>query len=213
MGTFSEPSIERILLLRPDIIFCTGLEQGPSIEKMRRLGLKVCVSDPSSISGLYDSITEIGSLVRREREASALVARMKASVASVGARTSSIPASERKRVFVEIWHSPSLTAGRGSIVDELITAAGAENVAHDVYKPYVAMGTEEIVRRDPQVIVLAYMDEDANIEAVRKRPGWGVISAVKSGRVYSDIDPDTMLRPGPRIVEGLDRLSRRVYPE
>lgn len=213
MGTFSSPSIEKILSLKPDMVFCTGLEQAPSIMKMEQLGLKICVSDPSSVEGLYESIREIALLVGRTHEGERLIADMGATIDKVRARAASIPPNEKKRVFVEIWHSPSMTAGKGSIVDELITLAGGENVAHDIDKPYAAVGAEEILRRDPDCIILAYMDEDANADAVRKRPGWGAIRAVRSGMIVNDIDPDTILRPGPRLAEGLARINKRLYPE
>ena len=60
IGTFSDPNIEQIISLKPDIVFATGLEQSPAVTKLRALGLKVIVSDPKNISGLFDSITEIG---------------------------------------------------------------------------------------------------------------------------------------------------------
>src|SRR3989338_8131884 len=80
VGAFSQPNIEKIVSLRPDIIFCTGLEQAPAIEKLRQLNLKVCVSDPSNFKELFDSIAEIGNLVGREGQAARLITEMRESI-------------------------------------------------------------------------------------------------------------------------------------
>jgi iron complex transport system substrate-binding protein len=138
---------------------------------------------------------------------------MRADIASVTAAVERIEPAGRPKVFLEIWHSPLMTAGKGSIIDEIITLAGGVNIAHDTISPYSSFSPEEVVRRDPGCIVLAYMQKGDSVAAVKNRLGWGAISAVRSGRVYNDIEPDMLLRPGPRIVNGLKNLHERFYPE
>jgi iron complex transport system substrate-binding protein len=49
-------------------------------------------------------------------------------------------------------------------------------------------------------------------EDFEKRPGWGAISAVKNNRIY-EIDENLVVRPGPRIVQGLEQLAKFIHPE
>jgi iron complex transport system substrate-binding protein len=49
------------------------------------------------------------------------------------------------------------------------------------------------------------------IEQVMARPGWRNIAAVKNRRVYNDINPDSLLRPGPRVVEAVEELYKKLY--
>jgi iron complex transport system substrate-binding protein len=212
VGTFSRPNIEKIVSLRPDIVMCTGLEQAPAVRVLRQLAIPVYVSDPSSVEELYDSIEAIGLLTHKELRAQALIFTMREAFARVHAEVSGIPVDKRPKVFVEFWNDPLMTAGKGSFVDDLIARAGGANIAYDAPRPYSLFSPETVLQRDPDCIIMTYMDSTAPANTLRKRIGWAGIAAVKNRRVYNDIDPDTFLRPGPRVVEGVRALERRLYP-
>ncbi|MFA7272195.1 MAG: ABC transporter substrate-binding protein, partial [Candidatus Omnitrophota bacterium] len=161
---------------------------------------------------LFKTIADIGAITYREKEAAALIRKMKDDIAQVGADIKLIPQGKRVKVFVEIWHEPLMTAGRGSIIDEIITLAGGINVAHDVKRPYCNFSAEKVVSLNPQVIILAYMDRESPLKLVERRFGWASIAAVKNKRVFNDIDPELLLRPTPRITEGLKKLYKKLYP-
>jgi len=212
VGTFSRPNIEKIISLHPDIVFCAGIEQAPAADQLKRLGIKVASREPKSIKELLDSITEIGALTSRQERAAALVGKMEESIDRVKSETASVDVSGRPTVFVEYWNNPLMTAGPGSFIDELITLAGGRNIANDAPRPYCNFSPEAVISRDPDCIIMAYMlGEDASA-ALKQRLGWSSLSAIKNHRVYADIDPNLLLRPGPRIVEGLEQLHRRLYP-
>lgn len=212
IGTFSDPNIENIVSLKPDIIFCAGLEQAPTIIKLKQLGLKVCVSDPSTIEELFGSIQEIGQLIGKEARAKALIDEMRGKVADVCMMVSQITPERRPKVFIEIGHNPLMSAGKGSIIDELVTAAGGINIAHNMKAAYGSFSAEDVVQRNPDCIILAYMQKGDIVTSVGKRLGWKGISAVQKHHVYNDIDPNILVRPGPRIIEGLKELHKRFYP-
>jgi iron complex transport system substrate-binding protein len=212
VGTFSQPNIEKILSLKPDIIFCTGLEQAPIIRELRQLNLKVYVSDPANIEGLFNSIREIGKLTGKDEEANILIKKMGAVIEEINSKVKSIPQKAKPRVFVEIWNDPLMTVGGGSFIDELVTLAGGVNIASDTKRSYVYFSPEQVIKRNPNCIILTYMSKDRPLKTVGERLGWQEISAVKNNRVYNDIDPDLLLRPGPRLVEGLKELYKRLYP-
>jgi len=212
VGTFSQPCIEKILSLKPDIIFCTGLEQAPIITKLKQLNLKICVSDPSDFEELLASIKEIGRLVNKENRAAALIEEMKKNIEEISSKVALIPHEARPMVFVEIWDNPLMTAGKGSFIDELIKLAGGINIASDTKRPYSYFSPEQVIKHNPNCIILAYMNEKNPLNIIRERLGWNNISAVKNNRIYSDINPDLFLRPGPRLIEGLKEIHKRLYP-
>jgi len=213
VGDFSNPNIERIISLNPDYIFCTGLEQAPVIAELRQLNFKVYVADPANIEELIKSINEIGRITKKTKEASALAEKMKAEIAGVSSKVKLISQGKRVKTFIEIWHEPLMTAGKGSFVDELITLAGGINVAHDVIRPYCNYSSEKVISLNPQCIIMAYMDKESPLKLIKQRFGWDKIDAVKNGRVFNDISPDILLRPGPRITEGLSQLYKKLYPK
>lgn len=211
IGDFSHPNMEKIISLKPDYIFCTGLEQAPAVEELRRLGFNVYVSDPRTVEELFRSIRDIGSITGKEKEAGALIGSMKGDIEQIREKVKLIPPHDRVSVFVEIWHEPLMTAGKGSFIDELIYLAGGVNVAHDVPRPYCYFSAEKVISLDPGCIIMTYMDKEAPLKLVENRFGWSDIKAVKNKRVFNDINPDTLLRPGPRITEGLKEIYKRLY--
>ncbi len=212
VGSFSQANIEKILSLKPDIVFCTGLEQNPIVTELRQLKLKVYVCDPSDLKELFSCILEIGRMTQKEKEALALIQTMNASIKEIALSVAAIPVSKRPKVFVEIWHDPLMSSGQGSFVDELITLAGGINIAHDMRKPYSYYSPEQVLEHNPDIIILAYMTKDTPLSLLQARLGWKMVAAVKNGRVYNDIDPNILLRPGPRLTEGLKELHKRLYP-
>ncbi|MCX5678284.1 MAG: cobalamin-binding protein [Candidatus Omnitrophica bacterium] len=213
IGTFSQPDIEKIISLKPDIIFCTSLEQAPAVAKLRQLGFKVCVSDPSNLKELFASIKEMGQLVNKEYAANSLIDKMKTGIKSVTDMVASVPESQRPKAYVEFWGNPIMTAGSGSLIDELIAASGGINIASNAKKNYSYFSAEDVIKQNPDVIILCYMQKKNALDTIKSRFGWRDISAVRNGRVYNDVDPDTILRPGPRIVDGLVEMHKRFYPQ
>jgi iron complex transport system substrate-binding protein len=212
VGTFSQPSIEKILSLKPDIIFCTGLEQAPIVENLRQLNLRVYISDPNNIEELFNSIRDIGKLTDREKEADTLIKKMRMTMEQISFKVKSIPQEKRPKVYVEIWYDPLVTAGRGSFIDELITLAGGTNITYDTKRAYSYFSPEQVIKRNPDCIILAYMSNEKPLKIIGERLGWKDISAVKHNRIYNDINPDLILRPGPRLIEGLKELHKKLYP-
>ncbi|MDD5044799.1 MAG: cobalamin-binding protein [Candidatus Omnitrophica bacterium] len=212
IGDFSRPNIEKIVSLRPDFIFCTGLEQEPAVNQLKRLGFNVYVSDPTNIKELFETISEIGKITHKNNEAAQLLKKMQADMDAVSSKVRAIPDGKKVRVFIEIWHEPLMTAGKGSFIDELITLAGGVNIAHEVRRPYSNFSAEKVVSLNPGCIIMAYMAQELPLRLVASRFGWGNIDAVKNKRIFNDIDPNMLLRPGPRTTEGLKELYQRLYP-
>lgn len=213
IGTFSQPNIEKILMLKPGIVFATGLEQAPYAEKLKNLGLHVYVSDPATMEELFASIEAIGALTYREEEARMMVRRMRTEIDKVQERVKQVPPERRPRVFIEVWNKPLLTAGRNSFVDELISLAGGVNIAHDVLRPYISFSPEEVIKRNPEYIILGYMNGEPAEGFIEERLGWENVDAVKNKRIYGDIASDLLLRPGPRLIDGLKAIHQRLYPD
>ncbi len=212
MGEFSHPNIEKIVSLKPDYVFCTGLEQAQTIAELRRLGLPVFVEDPSTVEELVTSIIAIGTITHRDYRAQMLVKQIQDEIDAVQKQVLRIPPDKRQKVFIEIWNDPLTTAGKGSYIDELITLAGGDNIAYDTRRPYSVFSPEEVMSRDPDCIIMTYMDKSFPANTIGSRFAWDTLKAVKNNRIYNDINPDILLRPGPRVGEAIEELYKRLYP-
>ncbi len=213
IGDFVAPSLEKIFVREPDLVIgCGSLH--PVLARIRDLGVPVLSFNPATIDELLIVIEKIGAVLGRQEAASALTSSLKEEVRAVRSRVAEMDKKARVRVFVEIWHDPLLTAGRGSFVHDLVESAGGVNVAASVGNHYFEISQEHVLDSDPQVIIAVYMEQNVSARnMILNRETWRTVSAVASGKVYDDIDPDLLLRPSVRAVHTVRELAEKFYPE
>jgi len=206
VGDFAGPNVEAVAAANPDLIVATTGVQADVITKLEQLGATVVAFDPQSLDGLYMDLQELGQITGTSNKAEALVVDMKAQVSEIEA---AVADSEPSTAFIEIGQNPLFTAGSGTLIDELVKVGGGKNVATAAgYVPYSA---EELVKADPDVY-LATKGTMSDPSALKKRAGFGDLSAVKNDRVVV-LDDNLVTRPGPRIVEGLKQVAEGLHPE
>jgi iron complex transport system substrate-binding protein len=94
----------------------------------------------------------------------------------------------------------------------LITRAGGTNVAGGIETPWAQVDIETLLTYDPELIILGDSAWGQSAETVLARPGWEALAAVQNGAIYP-FDDNTVSRPGPRLVDGLEALARLLHPE
>jgi iron complex transport system substrate-binding protein len=212
IGTYFEPNIEKIFSLSPDLVLAiTGLPE--VIAKLEELGIPALILDPSDLEAVLANIQLVGKVTGAEKEAEALVSEMRGRIAVVTEKVTEV--KERPAVFCEIDAtdpSKPWTTGPGSFMDAMILLSGGTNVAAGAESAWVQLSAEEIIAKDPDIIILADSKYGVTPESVRERPGWEVITAVKEGAIF-DLNDDLISRPGPRIVDGLEAVARIIHPE
>lgn len=214
VGSFSAPNLEKIIMLKPDLVVLTGMEQEHIKGILSRLNIEYINVDPANLNELILSIKELGKVTCRESEARRLTEKISSAIAGLRRLTYDIPQKSKPKVYMEIWHDPIMCPGRDSFVNDMITVAGGINITSELKRAYSRIGPEQIILRDPDTIILTYMKPDDWVkDTFSKRLGWKDISAVRKGKVYADVNPDIILRPGPRVVEGLLELYKRFYYE
>lgn len=209
VGDFSNPSVERILSLKPDLVLLASVEQKPLLNRLEAVGLKTFVVQPESLRAIFTSLETIGGLLGKETQARSLADSLRRRAQEVVVAAQRDASGGRPRVFVEIAERPLMTVGNATLIGELIRLAGGENIATGLARSYCVINPERVIRENPDVIIVA--DPPTRRDDVLKRSGWERISAVRQKRVYDDIDPNLIVRPGPRVVEGLRELHRRFY--
>jgi iron complex transport system substrate-binding protein len=96
-------------------------------------------------------------------------------------------------------------------MSELLHLAGGRNVGEAIDKEYCQVSPEWVISRGPEVIVCAYMSPKTGTrEAVANRAGWQHLPAVRNGAVYGGFDNDLLLRPGPRVMQGIAALREVI---
>jgi iron complex transport system substrate-binding protein len=203
-------NFEKVVALRPDLVLIVKFSDG-TIEKLASAGLLVMVVDPQSVGDVARTATLLGQATGED--GSALAAKIDQQVQAVKTKVAS--ATTKPRVYHEIDASDPtkiFTVGPGSYIADLIDIAGGANIAAKATSAYPQLSAEEILRADPEIIVLAGADYAAKPAQVKARAGWSAISAVKNDRI-GIIAPNLINRPGPRVGEAADAYARIVHPE
>ena len=197
VGDFSHPSIERILALKPDLVIVNLPEQSRIKNDLDKVNINTFVTSPGSLSDLYADLSRLGAVLDMAGPMDSLVSYMKRNLIPV-------EPAQRKKVYVEISPRPIVTIGSRSFLNDLIYDSGGINIFADVDKDYPIVSQEAVITRDPEIIIVLH---PASID---DRIGWKRTRAVSSGQVYVDIDPDLLMRPGPRLIQGFRRLKEII---
>ena len=203
-------NFEKVVSLKPDLVLSVKFSDG-TIEKLASAGLLVLVVDPQSAGDVARTAILLGQAIGSDGEAMARDIQKR--VDDVRSKTSA--AATKPRVYHEIDASDPakiFTVGPGSYINDLIEIAGGQNIAARATSAYPQLSAEEILRSDPEIIVLAAADYSAKPEQVAARTGWAVISAVRNKRIVT-IAPNLINRPGPRIGEAAEAYAKLVHPE
>lgn len=211
IGGFSNPSIEKVVSLKPDLIIATADgNRKDTVRQMEKLGFPVYVANPSSIDGFLGSILNIGKITNREKEAEKLVAKLQKKLDNI---TRQIRRKKKPRVFFQLGMEPVFTVGRGTLINEMIERAGGMNVAGLDSAHYPRYSAEGIIGVSPEIIIFAPMVNDKNFAAVKRF--WGKykeIPAVKHNKIYP-IDADLINRASPRLFDAVEIMALIFHPD
>lgn len=210
-----KPSLEKIVASQPDLVLAIAETAGPPevATKLEGLGVKVIVLGAKNLDGIMASIQMVGKATGKEAEAAKVVAQMKSKIDAVMSKTKGV--SSKPRVMYEIDATDPAkpyTPGPNSFIDALITLAGGANIAADAKLEWAQLSLEEVVKKDPEVIILGDANYGVTPDQVKQRPGWSTLTAVKNDRV-SPIDDNLISRPGPRVADGLEAMAKLIHPE
>lgn len=210
VGSFIDADYEAIKRADPDLVVTESHLQRDIVARLIDLNLHVLALNPVTLSGVLDSILLLGKVVGCEGQAEALVAQMRARIEAVWKQARSL--SCKPRVYFEEWGSPMIPAGGWEA--ECLEVAGATNVfpfpAH-LHSRDRVVSSEDVIQANPDIILISWPGSCGRIrpQKIKQRPGWKTIEAVRNDRVFV-IDDRLIVRPGPRIVEGLELLSEFV---
>lgn len=206
VGDALNPSVEHIVSLRPTLVLGV-VDQAAVAERLTPLGINVHLMNATSLDGVMDEMTTIALLTGAGDEGERIVADMRGRIAAVRERATTLDESAWPTVFVEVWDEPLMSAGPGTFTHDVVISAGGRP-ALNLTMPWPNVDTEAVIVAKPQVVLLTHANR--TIEHLRARPGWNAIPAVKDERVFL-IDPDSISRPGPRIVDALEEVADRFH--
>lgn len=208
-GDFGIPNLERLLTLRPTHFIGNDLMDEKVKKILEKSGITIEIHQCRNIADYRDWVLRLGKILNRENAAKKEIKRMDEVMEKLRENTCSIPPDKRKRAVWVVWESPLMLAGKGSLPDFILRSAGAVNAAGEVSPEYFYASFEWLLQENPQVLVWPELDAERK-KRLAKDPLWSELDAVRNGRIIDDISPDLLLRPGPRLFEGMKELQKRL---
>lgn len=206
IGGMSNPSLEAIVTLKPDIVVMTTDGNPKEIEeRLRSFKIKTYVFRAKQIKEFSQAIRDLGAAVGARERADRLAGEIEATLNSFR-DTSRVTrhASRKKKVLFIVWPEPLIVAGRGSIADNAMTTLGAENIAESSQTAYPKYSIEEILRSAPDIIFIGRGKgmEEVSAGLLHRLK---TVPAVKNGKVF--YVGDYLYRLTPRTMKGVEELA------
>lgn len=211
IGGFTNPSIEKIVSLKPDLVIATmDGNRKDIVTKLERIGLTVYVVNPYDTETILAGILHIGDIAARRDAAVALVATLRKRLNAIRTQTQN---RKKPRVFFQIGLDPLITAGGGTLISEVIVCAAGLNIAEKDKARYPRYSAEGVMAGSPDIILFAPMAQDREFTAVKKFWGrYGQIPAVKNNRIYP-VNTDVISRASPRVFDAIEDIALIFHPD
>ncbi len=220
IGDYVNPNLEAIAALKPDLVV---VQTNPVnlAERLGRLHLHTLEINQDNIAAIYNSIRVVGDATGSSAKAAQLTDSIRIRLAEVQRRAAPL---RRTRMMFVVGRSPNrldglVVAGKASYLNEVIQLAGGENVFRDALAAYPEVSLEEVIARNPEVIVdMGDMSDTVGVTEEHKRAVvrlWDrlqVVTAVKRHQVFA-VAADIYVVPGPRVVDAARAFLSMLHPE
>lgn len=206
VGGYSRFDLEAVVALKPDLIIAWEGGNAPAhLQKLRRLGLPVYLSQINRLEDIAGEIERIGVLAGTRQSADTAARTFRQRLADLQARYAGRPVV---RTFYEVWHQPLKTIGGQQFISSVIRLCGGENVFGTLTATAPDVTVEAVLAANPEAIIASGMGE--------ARPEWlddwqarpGLLAAQRKNLFF--IPPDLIQRHTPRLLDGAERLCQHL---
>jgi iron complex transport system substrate-binding protein len=196
---------EKIEALEPDLILAFSDLQANIVNDLIRRGHTVVTFNQRSVAEILQMIRMLGGLIGCSEKAEALAGRLESDLDAIRDEAAG---RGRPRVYFEEWDDPLISGIQW--VEELVEIAGGDPIFPELRHAKLGkdrvVQSDDVIRRNPEVIVASWCGKAVRPEKIVARPGWNDVAAVRSGHVY-EIKSAYILQPGPAaLTEGVRQL-------
>lgn len=209
VGTHMRPNPELTAALRPDLVLLLeGREEAAlTARALNRLGIATARFRISSFEDLFSCVTRLGILTAEQAKAEALTRSMRERLAAVALKTASF--EPKPTIFFEVRYPNLLGAGGGSMLTDIIRAAGGVNCLKDYAGRMARLNEEQLLFLNPDIYLVQTGLMNKNPLPLEQRSHFRNLAAVRNGFHY--IVPEARFsRPGPQSVAAVEELADRI---
>jgi iron complex transport system substrate-binding protein len=203
-------SVDAVVALQPDLVVVTPARQAVNqlLDPMQRLGVPVLVLLQRSVPEIFANIRLLGRVAGVPDRGEELAGYLEARLASVMRRVADRKPPRTVMITGRLGNGLLLMARPGTYTGDAIERAGGR-FALDGRGAIAQVSPEAVLDADPDVLL--YAGSPADRDELIARPGWSEMRAVKTRRAHA-VGRVELLIPGPRIVNGVERLAALLHP-
>lgn len=204
-------NFEAIASLNPDLILATDhVNSIQDAETFEAIGLPVYFLSFNSLEGLLRSLRKVGELLHTTDVAQHVADSLQAEIEALRHITQAVE-TPPLTLFL-IGDDTMYSFGDESYVHDLIELAGGQSATRDFGASAPVLSEEYVLTKKPAVVIGAFGESYDTSRLLELHPTWDIVPAVQNSRLYS-MNPDLILRPGPRLIEGTWYMARLLHPE
>ena len=205
LGDGLRPNVEAVLATRPDlVVLYASADNRAAAERLHAAGVRTLALKIDRIADFRRALLLLGVATGERARAAAVRDSVAVTLGRVRRSTAGLP---RPKVFWHVWDSPLITIGAGSYMTELVEIAGGHNVYADLPDPSPTIAMEDLLHRDPDVVLAG--PEGARL--IAEGAAWRRLRAVRAGRVLV-VDTALVGRPSVRLGEAATAIARLLHP-
>lgn len=206
VATAVNVNIEKVLMLKPDLVFASSLIKPEILDNIRKLGIKIeYMPYPKSFDEICTDFMRIGQLVGQTEKSKTIVTQQRERMAKIKAK---IPAGKHPKMFMQIGAKPLFCAVPQTFLDDFVTFSGGTNIAAGLTIGSVTR--EFVLKQNPDLIFIVTM----GIVAEEERETWlkyPSLSAAKNKHIFI-LDSDKTCSPTPVLfVDALEEIVNLSY--
>jgi iron complex transport system substrate-binding protein len=200
--------------LNPDLVLASlsvpGMEK--NIEELKNRGIPHIILNPQNFQDIADDLIKVGAAIgqadRGKKVSRAFLEQLEVY------KTISSYIVEPPSLYWEWWPKPVFTPGRINWLTEVSQYAGGRNIFADQNVASVQTDWKDVLERNPDYICLAWVgvrQDRVKPQIIKQRPNWEHMQAVQDNKIFV-LEEALYCRPSPRLLEGIDKLAKLLYP-
>lgn len=211
IGSVTRMNVEKIISLQPDLVIASPLSQGKQLKSLRSQGLWIMeIRNPKSFDQICATTLKIGDALGKTAQAQVLVQQSRADVDKICRRVSGL---SPRRVFIQIGINPLHTVNKDLFINEYLIRANAVNIAEN--QPSGVYSREEVIKQNPDVILVATMGSDKKAAAFEKKrwTSFSSLTAARNNEIHV-LDPEVICHPTPvSFASSLGHVAGLIHPQ
>ncbi len=205
VGDVQQLDIEKIISHHPDlIVLWPSGSASRQVDELMKAGIPIYRTHPRKLADIPVDMEKLGQLTGHPGEGSESARQWRDSLGKLRHQYS---ASQKIRVFYQVYDRPLYTIGGTQIIDEAVTVCGGQNIFHDIQALAPILSVETVLARNPDAIIsTGGMSGENGLALWRRFP---MLNATRTQSLYF-LESDLISRPGPRMVQGIKLLCEKV---